>query len=43
MRSRAAARNAQELLPASQLVETNIDAAEIPQYGQQWMAREEHV
>jgi len=43
MRSGAAVRSAEELLPASQSVETNIDATGIPQYGQEWMAREEHV
>jgi len=39
MRSGEAVRSAEELLPASQSVETNIDATEIPQYGQEWMAR----
>jgi hypothetical protein len=43
MRSAAAVRSAEELLPASQSVETNIDATGIPQYEQEWMAREEHV
>jgi len=42
-RAGAAVRSAEELLPASQSVETNIDATGIPQYGQEWMAREEHV
>jgi hypothetical protein len=41
MRSGAAVRGTEELLPASQSVETNIDATGIPQYGQEWMAREE--
>ena len=40
-RSGAAVRSAKELLPASQSVETNIDTTEIPQYGQEWMAREQ--
>jgi hypothetical protein len=40
MRSGAAVRSAEELLPASQSVETNIDATAIPQYGQEWTARE---
>ena len=40
MRSAAAVRSAEELLPASQSVETNIDATAIPQYGQEWTARE---
>jgi hypothetical protein len=35
-------RSAEELLPASQSVETNIDATGIPQYGQEWMAREKY-
>ena len=43
MRSGAAVRSAEELLPASQSVETNIDDKGIPQYGQEWMAREDHV
>jgi hypothetical protein len=43
MRSGAAVRSAEELLPASRSVETNIDATGIPQYGQEWMAWEEHV
>jgi hypothetical protein len=43
MRSGAALRSADESLPFSQSVETNIDATGIPQYGQGWMAREEHV
>jgi hypothetical protein len=43
MRSAAAVRSAEKLLPASQSLETNIDATEIPQYEQEWMAREEHV
>jgi len=42
MRSGAAVRSAEELLPASQSVETNIDAPGIPQYGQEWTAREKH-
>jgi hypothetical protein len=33
MRSGAAVRSAKHLLPASQSVETNIDATGIPQYG----------
>jgi hypothetical protein len=40
MRSGAAVRSAENLLPASQSVETNIDATGIPQYGQEWTARE---
>jgi len=40
-RSGAAVRSAKELLPASQSVETNIDTTGIPQYGQEWMAREQ--
>jgi hypothetical protein len=40
MRSGPAVRSAVELLPASQSVETNIDATAIPQYGQEWTARE---
>jgi hypothetical protein len=43
MRSAAAVRSAEELLPASPSVETNIDATGIPQYEQEWMAREQHV
>jgi hypothetical protein len=43
MRSGAAVRSAEELRPASRSVEPNIDATGIPQYGQAWMAREEHV
>jgi hypothetical protein len=43
MRSGAAVRSAEELLPASQSVETNVDTTEFPQHGQEWMAREEHV
>jgi hypothetical protein len=43
MRSAAAVRSAEELLPVSQSVETNFDATGIPQYEQEWMAREEHV
>ena len=42
MRSGAAVRSAEELLPASQSFETNIDATGIPQYGQGWTAREKH-
>jgi hypothetical protein len=42
MRSGAAVRSAEELLPAFQSVETNIDATGIPQYGQEWTAREKH-
>jgi hypothetical protein len=42
MRSGAAFRSPKELLPASQSVETNIDATGIPQYGQDWTAREKH-
>jgi hypothetical protein len=40
MRSGAAVRSVEELLPASQSVKTNIDTTGIPQYGQEWMARE---
>jgi hypothetical protein len=39
--SGAAVRSAEELLPASQSVETNIDTTGIPQYAQEWMAREQ--
>jgi hypothetical protein len=40
MRSGAAVRSAEQLLPASQSVETIIDPPGIPQYGQEWTARE---
>jgi hypothetical protein len=43
MRSAAAVRSAEKLLPACQSVETNFDATGIPQYEQEWMAREEHM
>jgi hypothetical protein len=43
MRSGAAVRSAEELLPPSQSVETNIDATGIPQDGLEWTTREDHV
>jgi hypothetical protein len=42
MHSGEAVRSAEELLPASQSVETNIDATGIPHYGQEWTTREKH-